>query len=451
MHSSLHSQNEVLSEFLGQEPDFPRLSNIPGDNFVSNLRMRRDVLKEQSEIQYAKAPQHAEDKLLESTIDITKHQLCSLPRSTNHLLRIMSVLWKALITGNGKPDLVWANPSAPLPLRVHCFATILHLLGAASLYMSKNGVTQVDGVSKWNVVTLGRVLALCFDEAKLFGHQAVEAFDGEEWMPSEPPATTPPDRRTRRGGKRHVRQSYDLSNEVPPREDTAILEFIPPNDIQAPSSPKQSSIHNFSTGSINTSLESPWEPNGKVPGSKDIKIDSKTDFQSALRAAASEDDPDGAESDGGIAARAMIQAFNGTSAGNRRWMTAPSPALSTIRETDDIDEEINAKDSEAKLTSTDPSLDQNQASVDGEIVLNAKKRPVKQFRVPKLKKAGNTAESKTLESIRKKDLFQPEEESSQLSMSQSSTIPSLLCSDDEIESVEKGFLDVIGKSLGVKR
>ena len=196
VHSSLHSQNEVLSEFLGQEPDFPRLSNIPGDNFVSNLRMRRDVLKEQSEIQYAKAPQHAEDKLLESTIDITKHQLCSLPRSTNHLLRIMSVLWKALITGNGKPDLVWANPSAPLPLRVHCFATILHLLGAASLYMSKNGVTQVDGVSKWNVVTLGRVLALCFDEAKLFGHQAVEAFDGEEWMPSEPPATTPPDHST---------------------------------------------------------------------------------------------------------------------------------------------------------------------------------------------------------------------------------------------------------------
>ena len=87
-----------------------------------------------------------------------------------------------MINGNGEPDLAWANPAASLPLRVHAFATILHLVGSSTIYLSKNGVTLVDGVSSWNVVVLGRVLALLFDEKKLFGAKSVELLDEEIWL-----------------------------------------------------------------------------------------------------------------------------------------------------------------------------------------------------------------------------------------------------------------------------
>ena len=131
------------------------MSYLPNKVFMATLRMGREYLASNASFIPSKRIAHArEESLVEPTIAITDHQVCTVPRSTGHLLRIMPLLWRSLICGDGEPDLIWANPGASIPLRVHSFATILHLVGATSLYMSKNGVTQVDGTSKWNVVVL---------------------------------------------------------------------------------------------------------------------------------------------------------------------------------------------------------------------------------------------------------------------------------------------------------
>jgi hypothetical protein len=319
----------------------PNLSHAPNKAFVSTLRMGRDFLGSNAVIRPNRKIRPMEDKMIESAIDITKPELCALPRTSLHLWRVMPALWRSLVCGSdGEPDLVWANPSAPIPLRVHCFATILHLLGAASMYMSKNGATQVDGVSKWNVVTLGRVLALIFDEQKLFGPQAAEAFDPETWKTTaEKEAEVKPGKAAAKK-RRHVRQTYDLFNDMPPRDDSETFDSLSLS-FGSPSS-RTTQVETKSTGGSLSDMAGMKgqfnfeHPDGPSTRSRDVKIDSKNDFQSALRAAASDDDFDRPESDGAEAAQAMIQAFSGIGGGSsRRWMTAPSRGLSTIRESDD--------------------------------------------------------------------------------------------------------------------
>lgn len=407
--------------------------------------MGREFLGSNAVIRPNRKSGRMEDKMLESAIDITKPQLCSLPRTSLHLWRVMPVLWRSLICGSdGEPDLVWANPSTPLPLRVHCFATILHLLGAASMYMSKNGATQVDGVSKWNVVTLGRVLALIFDEQKLFGHQGTEAFDPETWKtPAEKQADAEATHGKASKRRRHVRQSYDLFNDMPPREDPGAFDSLSLS-LGSRSSPRQgsSSSSQVETKSKGISLSGTegkkelfdLEAPGSPTRSRDVKIDSKNDFQSALRAAASDDDFDRPESDGAGAAKAMIQAFSGISGGSsRRWMTAPSRGLSTIRESDDGDNKM-MEDVES------PSIEPAETdSFDSEIVMNATKRNVKQMRVPKLQKSA-TLNPTTIAALKP-------EPNELLSIDSASTLPR---SDEEIENAGTAFLDVIGKSLGLR-
>jgi hypothetical protein len=304
------------------------------------------------------------------------------------------------------------------------------------MYMSKNGASQVDGVSKWNVVTLGRVLALVFDEQKLFGRQATEAFDPETWKtPAEKEAEAKHGRATSKK-RRHVRQSYDLFNDMPPREDLG----SPSSPTKGPSSATQ--VETRSTGSslpgmAGTKGHFDFEaPDGPSTRSRDVKIDSKNDFQSALRAATSDDDFDRPESDGAGAAQAMIQAFGGIGVGsNRRWMTAPSRGLSTIRESDDGESFGN------KMRENVESFSDEQAetdSFDSELVLNATKRTVKQMRVPKLQKSA-TLNPTTMASLKS----EPKE---LLPMDSSNTLPR----DEEIENAGTAFLDVIGKSLGLR-
>jgi hypothetical protein len=419
----------------------PNLSHAPNKDFVSTLRMGRDFLGSNAVIRPNRKIRPMEDKMIESAIDITKPQLCALPRASLHLWRVMPVLWRSLICGSdGEPDLVWANPSAPIPLRVHCFATILHLLGAASMYMSKNGATQVDGVSKWNVVTLGRVLALIFDEQKLFGPQAAEAFDPETWKtPAEKEAEVKPGKAAKK--RRHVRQTYDLFNDMPSRDDPETFGSLSLS-LGLPSS-QTTQVETKSTGGSSSGMagmkgQFNFEPpDGPSTRSRDVKIDSKNDFQSALRAAASDDDFDRPESDGAEAAQAMIQAFSSIGGGSsRRWMTAPSRGLSTIRETDDGESFGNKTRENVESRLNEQS---ETDSFDSEFVLDGPKRNVKQMRVPKLQKSA-TLNPATMAALKP----EPQE---MHSIDSSSTLPR---SDEEIENAGTAFLDVIGKSLGIR-
>jgi hypothetical protein len=396
-----------------------------------------------------------ESQLLDLVIDVSKHQLCSVPQSSSHLWRIMSLLWRLLVFGTGEPDLIWANPSSPLPLRVHSFATIIHLIGSTSMYLSKNGVTLVDGISGWNVATLGRVVALMFDERRLFGDQATEVLDEEMWLHGDSTnGTSRVDSASERRSlkRRHVRQTYDLFNDMPPRGNDRTQDFESPQagTLHSPSRSLRSP-HKAREDSVETATtKAPWLDDTKVkPGvdpveapesKRTVKLDSKSDFQSALRAAASEEDPDGFEGDGGRAARAMIQAFGGSApSGSKRFLTAPNRALSTIREAagnEDIDDvDCALVDDESKVTAS--TFDTNLSDADqshDDSVLNAVKKSVKQFRVPNRGKpelahdVGVDFESELTKTCR-------------------DSTPS---TDDEIETAGTAFLEVIGKSLGVR-
>lgn len=455
VHSSLHAQSETLSTLLSEELDQPRQFQLLSQAFMSKLKAGRAALSG-VDFHLSVNVHPLESQLLDLVIDVSKHQLCSVPQSSSHLWRIMSLLWRLLVFGTGEPDLTWANPSSPLPLRVHSFATIIHLIGSTSMYLSKNGVTLVDGISGWNVATLGRVVALMFDERKLFGDQAAEVLDEDMWLPGDGTnGTSRVDSASERRSlkRRHVRQTYDLFNDMPPRENdrTHDLESTQAGTLHSPSRSLRSP-HKMREDSVEAATtKAPWLDNEmaatagvnpvEAPEPKrTVKLDSKSDFQSALRAAASEEDPDGFEGDGGRAARAMIQAFGGSAqSGSKRFLTAPNRALSTIREaadnedTDDVDCAVVDDESKVTATTFDTNLSDADQSHDGS-VLNAVKKSVKQFRVP------NRGKPKVTRDI---DV----DVAPELTKAFRDSTPS---TDDEIETAGTAFLEVIGKSLGVR-
>lgn len=446
VHSSLHSQNEAISELLKEEL-VPPVVHLPGSLFLAAIRRGRDFLSSNSE---TSGKQKLGSHLLEATVGIANHQLCPAAWSSKHFLRIMPVLWRLLVCGTGEPDVAWSNPASCTPIRLHAFSSILRVLGAASLHLTKNGVTQVDGKSAWSVVVFGRVVALLFDELELFGSQALEVCDETYWAKFDstkgsgktvsPPAKKVPPKR-----KRHVRSNFELFNEVHQREGEVSggSDFFsnvagalagsprksePPDKTpteRATVEPDQSSADVFESDGLDKLLG--------LPPKREVKVDSKSDFQSALRAAVSDDDIfEKPAASGSAAAKNMIQAFSGPMTGTRRWMTAPSNrALSTIREAEDGDDESPADSSPLRLPVAMLS-DLPKKDGDGEMVINRPKTS-KQMRVPKVRKA-DTMGSQTK--------LTPQE----TPVNSSGT----LTSDDEIESAGEAFLDVIGKSLGLR-
>lgn len=424
---------------------------------MATLRMGREYLASNASFIPSKRIAHArEESLVEPTIAITDHQVCTVPRSTGHLLRIMPLLWRSLICGDGEPDLIWANPGASIPLRVHSFATILHLVGATSLYMSKNGVTQVDGTSKWNVVVLGRVLALMFDERHLFGDQAVEKFDEKHWLALAERSSggnSPPLRKSQPKRRGHVRQTYDLANEIgPSRLSSSIVSNFPstagdlvtlPKRVQ----PEKDEVSGAFEIDISRSDDSDEPPSPK----REVKVDSKADFQSFLRSANAslDDDIDKPEvgssgrrskgAGGSAAANAFAQALGGIAAGSKsRFMTAPSTTLSTILEGGDDSSSNFADVSESPIrqkTSVDIVQD---STADDDVVSTVPNRPTIKFRVPKTKGGSlNLEADKRLKGgVSKTDT--------------AAKTPKVPKSAEEVEKLGDAFLDTIGPSLALR-
>ena len=446
MHSSLHTQNETLTSFLNEEVDLPRQFQLPSQSFLAKLKMGRDFLSAVDfHIPVNVLP--SENQLLELVIDVSKHQLCGVPQSSSHIWRILSLLWRMMICGSGEPDVIWANPASSLPLRVHAFATIMHLVGSTSMYLSKNGVTLVDGLSGWNVVTLGRVLALVFDERKLFGDQAIEILDDDLWFPREDfegtlSGASHSERRVQK--RRHVRQTYDLFNDMPPRDNLENVELLsfqagtlhsPARTLKSTQSVTSEASEGLASGASSGGNNVRGFNYHSSDQNRTTKVDSKSDFQSALRQATSGDDPDGFEGDSGKLARTIMQSFGGLQSGSRRFMTAPSRGLSTIREVEDAeDTDALGNDEGRKFTvgaAASETSSSNTEPTDDEFVLSVK-GSVKQFRVPnrgKDKPEGHAITSRT-------DQSDPD----------GALVPK---TDEEIESAGTAFLDVIGKSLGL--
>jgi hypothetical protein len=490
VYSSVHSQNATLSDFLNQESDIPLLSQLPNKVFMSTLRMGRDFLVNNTGLDSSHNKFHfLDERLMESTIAITDHQLCSVSRSAGYTLRIMDKLWRSLICGNGEPNLAWANPGTATPLRTHSFATIVHIVGATALYLAKNGVTQLDGTRKWNVVTFGRVLALLFNEEKLFGNQAIEKFDDDYWSTPESLNPSPEKKKSPKKPpqkkRRHVRNNYDLFSDMPPREAPKAVpnEMISSTagDLATPPQKRQililenlalnqSQIESKNISSeIEISIDSTVDRQDifrvvKENTDGERKVDSKVDFQQAFRAANALADGDFLTADprnssnavsgvsketsvgqstrhSGNSNKAFLQAFGDAVGSSRRWMTAPTKILLTIPESEndeDGDNEVNVVEQVSLSYSVGdmglmPSNLSVSAESDGSSDMVDGSRQTKQMRRPRrpLKSAEGTIPV-------------------QQDMDEEAASPLLLTSDDDIETKGTAFLDSIGNSIGLR-
>ncbi|GKY91607.1 hypothetical protein MPSEU_000132600 [Mayamaea pseudoterrestris] len=436
-HSTLHSQNKTISSLLQLES---RNSESPPAS------TKTIALEEQ--------PAEAKDEglLCELCMELTKPSVCAIPQSSKHFGRLNRVLWRIFISGSGKEDLAWSNPVTSMELRVQAFASLMRLLGSTTMYLSKSGRSRIDGASGWSIVTLSRLAALEFDEELLFGRGAVEAVVPDMWLTklrsqtlseSSSPAS---EKRRRRG---HVRQTYDISNEVRPRrrDVSASVDFsslsgsIFSSDVPGFESGQRSAARNQDDQSLNVGMAA--EKPNLIQRSKTsegnssdnakplapLHVDSKSDFQSHLRAAMLMDqDVDGFDD---VAARSLVHVFGGASvSGNRRWMTMPTRSLATIREVDAAADEGTASDE--LLEATDVLL-----GTKGRSATQLLKPSAVQMRVPSLSKKDKVLASPNSPDLRNETAMK----------SSSLSALSVPLTDQDIESAGSAFLDTISQSL----
>ena len=411
------------------------------------------------------------DKLLISTVDISKPSLCSVADISGHLLRIVLQLGKVVVCGIGEPDLAWANPESIIPLRVHSFATLLQLLGSSTLYFAKRGLTQLDGSNKWNFLSLSRVIALLFDEGMLFGDQAKEFFSSDflaglkqdiekkgavvtNGSDSSLDGGLSPERLQRppkEKRRRHVRSNFEINHmalegvansadfdfskgtsatwsastfeSMKTSRDEKIFQSLAPaaNLDQLVAFPRDAES-NEALGTNGFSKSSTPESKYEKPGTKsapsEIKLDTKFDFQRLVQAGSADGDGDFPTSKGANAALAMIHAFGSAPTGSRKWMTLPAPALATIRE----DSTGDGSEDEMGQVNTSSAKKGPLDSLDPELFLRPPGTAVKQMRVPKLSKKSTAPQNEIAATSEKKDDFGTSKE-------------------------EPSFLELIGRSL----
>ena len=132
VHSSLHTQNATLGEFLSQEPSIPL--SLMNPDLTSLLRTNREEIYQRIHNGLSKSSTpYDTDKLLISTVDISKSSMCPTSDISEHLLRVISQLWKVLISGTGEPGLEWANPASIIPFKL--FPRETHLMFFDQFYL----------------------------------------------------------------------------------------------------------------------------------------------------------------------------------------------------------------------------------------------------------------------------------------------------------------------------
>ena len=417
--TSLHPKNDPIRDIFELEPTLDLKKSLDS-SFTADLGLGKDHILSRVNESVKHASLTIDDKnqkTVNAVISVTKYQESPLLQSTQQLFRLVTIMWRLAIRGEeDTPCLSWANPSSLEPLRIHSFVSIIHIVGATSLFLAKNGVSQLDGIGKMTVSTLGNVMALIFDESILFGRSSREVVDEDILILSNGSSLSPRGKR-----KTHIRQTLDLFNELPVPSETST-----PN---IPREPINTTEHVSS--SQTTEKTNPSAPlriqTSKSAGSR-VKIDSKFDFQSALRAAMG-DDLDGLEE--GV--HSGVDALPWGGGGSRRFMTVPNKAtLSTIKEFEESD---TIEDSIPHSLSDDPSSP-NFLSIklDNEIIPMSKLSSNKQMRVPKTRKVKDIVDAPTANLL---GTSHADEKNNQGT-----------ASEEDLKRLSSVFLDQIGKSLG---
>ena len=459
--SSVHPQNATLSKFFNHTSNYPqRLKSTELSSLSAPWALARDDMLLRIDTEHETEPTSSSVTALETGVEISKSSLCPQSELSSHFLRVLSQLWRSLVAGKGKPELLWANPASLISLRLHTFASILHSLSSVTVYLAKNGLTQLDGRGKWNLVSMAYVVGMLFDEEDLFclpdgvfieDLESVLAFD-QKYANGKRGTDLESKKTSRRSNRRTNRSTSDA--------------FAPGSILGG------ERLHAVSGNIESEQLSTVVEAVSTTATTTPMKVDSKADFQAALRKASYVDDEPSAPRDssssqtsssrqasvsGSQVAKNMISAFGGMSSGpagtRRRWMTAPSSGLATIQEDADGDEQ---KDDGGDLGNLSVGLGRsslleknfgNEAFVD-----KAKRSGTKQMRVPRTqaqsKDSYKTLPANHLEKITEDDVKGTEASGIAENMASSRKEGISLVSDDDIERKGTQFLDEIGKSMG---
>lgn len=383
-------------------------------------------------------------KVLNASIDLTKPGLCSSSSLAHHSLRVVEQLLTVIVYGTGEPSLLWANPAMMLPLRMHAFGTLLHFLHNVSSHLSRFGLKQLDGKTKWNVATFGTIISALFDEQTLFasnGVAAVEPLNLEMWDPNhgrqggkQLDRPTLAKRQSSGSRRRHARSDSDsliFSSE------SIFAAVVKGEESPSPAALSSVPIHGGgydvlqeegAKGDIFASLT--YAETAPTPSFEDSTV-LWTDQQlksahhfPTLSLTRNGEDPLQLLAGAG---------FGGSSSnsGRRKFMTLPANALATIRE--DNDGNLTSSRKETPISALNAP-----SSLDHELVRRETIGPVRQMRVPKL--------GKVLPAPGYASVPSPSNELS----SKSGRGSEVLTVDDEIELAGTAFLDVLGESLGYK-
>jgi hypothetical protein len=411
--SSLHLQNKVLSKFFNEIPLTPHLLHDPdieGEWKTSQTSLHNGANRFQYD---SKSEQIKEDTIQNVLAELSRSNLCSHTELTKHFLRILPQLWRLLVCGIGKPSVAVANPANMLPLRLSTFSTLLHVIHSVSFYLYKNEKMEADGVTRFNMTTMSKIVGMLFDEDQLFSRDDEYMEDEESLLneeqrencaaseTSEPKPSSSQETKT-------FSKTCSGSDECASADVASTISLNTRDDlVLLKSTEKPTSIRNRSFS---------------APLVKPLKIDTKTDFQLALNAAHSPSS----------SLTTLSSVIVGPAASRRKWLGESSSLLATIEE--NSDNIVNSVDNKySKGNDRGFIFDY----LDSELVIHDDIDPskLKQMRVPQ--------SIVDIENVNLNDVDTNSIDSLQSSVK---TVPNM----DEIEAAGEAFLDAVGNNLGIR-
>ncbi len=471
--SSIHPQNDALETFFQHVPRPPQY--LSGDDFRGVWKMKSDqIKKEMDKVKqtFDQMDMPNDKQLLLHTIEISKNSICPPSQIVPHFVRISFQLWRSFVAGSGEPHLAFANPAMSLPLRLHSFSALLYVFNQVCSRMMKSDVTETSGSQKFTMNTMSSLVSFLFDEESIFLDASclpVEECSHTSKTKEEGGVTAfPTDTNNKEGPKKLIIEtghhsiekvvdnttSNQLSNNL--SLGTTQKSFFQKLDIEFVANEEDTSTESPSNVSPTSTQDDIHVKKGSAkpaplrtrsfsaPNEKQLKIDTKSDFQFALSAGIS---PSGAGSP-----FATSTPF-GPAASRRKWLGNGSLSLATISEDHDkidnneSDDPVglgrsSMSDRSLQMTSTEAG-ETPVNDIDTEIVLNSTKpSKVKQMRVPKVQHSRKREEIKEDKPI---DIAEDESNGNDSDSQSSMTVPSM----DEIETAGTAFLDSINAAYGL--
>ena len=380
-----------------------------------------------------------ERKLLDPVVSLSKTSKCPAFDMIPHLLRVISQLWRTMVSGIGEPSILWADPGSLIPLRLNAFATLLHVVSSASHHMAKAGLKLLDGDTKWNVSALSKTLSLLFDELKLFGGPLEELVQKEEEEKTTQKISPPNEIKGSPSSKLLSKKPSKLT-----RSKTSNEQGTPkPKIIQRFSSEETKIPTSFDVDAMLRSAQSTQkkeETGSNVFTSRDmgLKVDTRNDFMSAMREAAASEDAFETETAGNHLMNSFGSMSNNLGPSNRRRFFT-LPAMATIQESESEDNRIVAQESSLASQSSQRS-ELKGSPLDTELIVHQDRAKPKQFRVPGLERMSTSTltKSETEETV-----------STARNESKEKKHTVLAINDDDIESAGTAFLDKISQTMGI--